>query len=425
MVCDGPYEGLRMSHVWRNRELEVEALPSTNNDLALAVEAGRLGCWILDFATGQISCNSACRASLRLSADSDWSLATFTHHIHADDRGRFNEALEQALRENAECDIELRTAAAAGATRWVLIRGRIERDEDGLPLRMAGTILDITNWKQTENALRLADRRKDELIATLAHELRNSLAAVRCAVTVLKMSDDESNRKSATDTIDRQVNRFIRLIDDLLDVNRIKTGVMRLKKELIDAGATIALAIEDVQPLLDEKKHELVVSIDGDGLPVHADPARLEQIILNLLSNAAKYTDPGGRITLKAATDGQQVTIRVGDNGIGIPPETLLEIFEPFKRGDLALDGSAGGLGVGLAVAAQLTEMQGGTLLAASEGAGSGSEFILRLPDARRLREGGGLQGAVDGPAERIPDILSVEDADKTGAVVSAATTEA
>src|SRR5262249_42188466 len=156
--------------------------------------------------------------------------------------------------------------------RWILFRGRATHDDSGTPARIAGTTFDITSWKQSEEALRLADHRKDEFLATLAHELRNSLAAVRCAVSILRVSDEQLDRASASEVIYRKANQFSRLLDDLLDVSLIKAGMIRFKKELIDARATIALAIEAAQPLLSEKGHDLVVSINGDALPVNADP---------------------------------------------------------------------------------------------------------------------------------------------------------
>jgi PAS domain S-box-containing protein len=413
-----------MSYLWENRGRESETMQSARNDLDLALEAGGIGLWILDLATGRIGCNATFRESLGVWAHDDVWLASVVKQLHSEDRGRFHEALERAVRGGAELEIELRTVAPDGNTRWLLVRGRVRRDEHGTPLRMAGTILDITGWKQTENALRTGDRRKDEFLATLAHELRNPLAAVRCAATALKISHAEPDRASATELIERQVSQFIRLIDDLQDVSMIKTGMVRLKKSLIDVRGTIALAIEDVQPLLDEKKHDLIVSLDGANLPVEADPARLEQIILNLLTNAAKYTDPGGRITLSAATNGQEIAITVGDNGIGIPPEKLPEMFELFKRGEDGPNGFVGGLGVGLAIAAKLTNMHGGTLSAGSAGAGRGCEFTLRLPAARLPGEDAGQSGTERVMAEMSPHILTVVDSwDPKGETIRGVTT--
>ena len=179
----------------------------------------------------------------------------------------------------------------------------------------------------------------------LAHELRNPLAAVNNAVTVLKMSADEESRNWASDVVERQVRQLVRLIDDLLDVSRITSGKIRLRKELVDAGPILDQAIESARPLIDERRHTLSVSIERGHLPLHADATRVEQIVLNLLTNAAKYTESGGRIWLTAKPEGEQVVISVRDNGIGIPPEKLPEMFQLFAQGDRSLARSEGGPG--------------------------------------------------------------------------------
>ena len=207
---------------------------------------------------------------------------------------------------------------------------------------------DLAERERQAEALRQNDRRKDEFLAMLAHELRNPLAAVNNAVTILKMSPDEESRDWASDVVERQVRQLTRLIDDLLDVSRITSGKIRLRKEFVDAGPILDQAIESARPLIDERSHTLSVSIERGRLPLHADATRVEQIVLNLLTNAAKYTEAGGRIWLTAEPEGDQVVIRVRDNGTGIPPERLPEMFELFAQGDRSLARSEGGLGIGL-----------------------------------------------------------------------------
>ncbi|MFO0953704.1 MAG: HAMP domain-containing sensor histidine kinase [Isosphaeraceae bacterium] len=194
-------------------------------------------------------------------------------------------------------------------------------------------------------ALREADRHKDEFLAMLAHELRNPLAAVNNAVSVLKHSPDEENRAWGTDVVSRQVQHLSRLIDDLLDVSRVTTGKIRLRKEYVDAGPAIDQAVESARPLIQERRHVLTVSVDRGRLPLLADSARVEQVLVNLLTNAAKYTECGGRIWLTAAREGDQVVLRVRDNGLGIPPERLPEMFQLFSQGDRSLDRSQGAWG--------------------------------------------------------------------------------
>lgn len=243
---------------------------------------------------------------------------------------------------------------------------------------------DLTERERQAQALRESDRRKDEFLAMLAHELRNPLAAVNNAVTILKLSADEESRNWASDVVERQVRQLVRLIDDLLDVSRITSGKIRLRKDFVDASSILDQAVESARPLIDERRHTLGVSIERGNLPVHVDAARVEQIVLNLLTNAAKYTESGGQILLTAKREGEQVVIGVKDNGIGIPPEKLPEMFQLFTQGDRTLARSEGGLGIGLTIVQKLAEMHGGSVVAASGGPGQGSEFMVRLPLARK-----------------------------------------
>jgi signal transduction histidine kinase len=236
--------------------------------------------------------------------------------------------------------------------------------------------------RQTQ-ALREADRHKDEFLAMLAHELRNPLAAVNNAVTVLKLSSEEESRNWASDVVERQVRQLSRLIDDLLDVSRITSGKIRLRKDHVDAGSILDLAVESARPHIDERRHALTVAIERGQLPLHVDATRVEQIVVNLLTNAAKYTESGGHIGLTAKREAGQVVISVRDDGIGIPPEKLPEMFRLFSQGDRSLARSEGGLGIGLTIVQKLSEMHGGSVEARSEGPGQGSEFIIRLPLGR------------------------------------------
>jgi signal transduction histidine kinase len=244
----------------------------------------------------------------------------------------------------------------------------------------------LAEREEQARSLREADRHKDEFLAMLAHELRNPLAAVNNAVTVLKLSSDEESRNWASDVVERQVRHLARLIDDLLDISRITSGKVRLRKEFIDAGTVLDQAVESARPLIDQRRHTLTVSIERGELPLHVDATRVGQIVLNLLTNAAKYTGDGGAIRLTARREGQRVAVSVRDNGMGIPPEKLPEMFRLFAQGDRSLARSEGGLGIGLTVVQKLAEMHGGTIEARSDGSGRGSEFVLRLPLARKPR---------------------------------------
>jgi len=227
---------------------------------------------------------------------------------------------------------------------------------------------------------RANDRRKDEFLAMLAHELRNPLAAIDSAVSLIGASVPGHDPFDwSVDVIGRHVRHLTRLIDDLLDVSRITRGKIELRKKKIDARPVLNSAIESVRMLLEERQHRLTTSY-GQDLFVEADPTRLEQIAVNLLSNAAKYTESGGQIWFTARHEENEFVIRVRDTGVGIPPEQLASIFDLFVQGDRSLERSAGGLGIGLTLVQKLTELHGGTVVARSEGAGTGSEFIVRLP---------------------------------------------
>ena len=229
--------------------------------------------------------------------------------------------------------------------------------------------------------LREADRRKDEFLATLAHELRNPLAPIRNAVQILSLKGPlDSTLQMARDMIDRQVSHMVRLIDDLMDVSRITQGKLELRKEQVDLAAIVDKALETSRPLVEAAGHTLNVALPAEPIPLEADPMRLAQVFSNLLNNASKYTAAGGTIWLTATRGDHSVTVTVKDTGIGIPPDQLGSVFEMFSQVDQAQERAQGGLGIGLTLVRRLVEMHGGTVEAASAGPGQGSEFSVRLP---------------------------------------------
>lgn len=266
--------------------------------------------------------------------------------------------------------------------------------------------------------LRENDRRKDEFLAMLAHELRNPLAAINNAVRISSMSKLREQIDWSLDVMSRQIRNLTRLIDDLLDVSRITRGKIHLHKEIVDACPILKSAIEAVRPLIEERKHELSVSY-RPGLWVEADPTRLEQIFVNLLANAAKYTDGGGRIGVTAQRSGDEIVVKIRDTGVGIPAESLSKMFELFAQADRTLARSEGGLGIGLTIVRSLAEMHNGSVTAASEGLGKGSEFTLRFPAVpiAKSSDGGRLSPSAKLPAhpttagsDRSIRILIVDD---------------
>jgi PAS domain S-box-containing protein len=229
--------------------------------------------------------------------------------------------------------------------------------------------------------LKAADRRKDEFLAMLAHELRNPLAPIRNALHIMKMADKNGEAaEQARQMTERQVQHLVRLVDDLLDVSRVMRGRVELRKEPVELGVIIAHAVETAQPILDAQGQELVLSVPSESLRLEADPTRLAQVIGNLLNNAAKFSYRAGRVWLTAEREHDEAVVRVRDEGAGISPALLPHLFDLFVQGNLSLERSQGGLGIGLTIVRKLVELHGGKVTARSEGPGKGSEFVVRLP---------------------------------------------
>lgn len=289
------------------------------------------------------------------------------------DRKRGIQAFQQAGRLR---DYELATRTRSGQLRTVLVS--VESIELGGELSFLTLVRDITERKRMENALKEADRRKDEFVATLAHELRNPLAPIRSAVEILDLQGSPNpTLQAARDIIARQVQHMVRLIDDLLDISRISRGKLELRRQRVALAAVVEEAIETARPHLG---HELTVSLPSEPIELYADRVRLTEVFANLLNNAGKYTAKGGSISLTAERVGAEVVVTVKDTGIGIPPEHVPRLFEMFSQVAPALERSQSGLGIGLALSRGLVEMHGGAIEARSEGIGKGSEFIVRLP---------------------------------------------
>ncbi len=308
--------------------------------------------------------------------------------------------------------IEKRYLHKTGSVVWGDVAVSMVRDGEGKLKYAVGVVVDITERKQAEKALKEADRRKDEFLATLAHELRNPLAPVRNALHVMKMPGASGPVVGqARDMAVRQVQHMARLLDDLLDVSRISRGKIELRKEVLDVTAAVNGSVEAVRPLFEERQHQLTVLLPEHSLRVEADSTRLEQVLTNLLNNAAKYTDAGGQVRLTAERDGGEVVLRVRDTGIGIAPEMLPKIFDLFVQADRRMDRSQGGVGIGLTLVKKLVELHGGRVAAHSRGLGQGSEFVVRLPATSDPAEPGGGE-AGNGESARLARcrVLVVDD---------------
>ncbi|WP_439627030.1 ATP-binding protein [Gemmata sp.] len=246
--------------------------------------------------------------------------------------------------------------------------------------------------------LRAAVRSRDHFLAVLSHELRNPLAAMSGAVHLLKLAGTEpAAAERSRGMMERQLKQMVRLVDDLLDISRIATGKLEIRRERVDLAAVLRDAVEASRPLIDRLGHELTVALPPDPLPLDADPTRLAQVFLNLLNNAAKYSDPGGHIRLSAARDGTEAVVHVRDTGIGIPAVHLPHVFEVFVQVDTHWQRAQGGLGIGLSLVKEFVALHGGRIEAHSEGLGKGSEFVVRLP------------AAVEAPAPEAPAAAAEE----------------
>ncbi|MDP9088253.1 MAG: PAS domain-containing protein [Pseudomonadota bacterium] len=271
--------------------------------------------------------------------------------------------------------------SSSGDYRPFLTRVIPSCDATGKIIRWFGTNTDISPQLAAETALREADRRKDEFLATLAHELRNPLAPVRNASKVLRASGAVAKTRDwATTIIDRQVNRMATLLDDLLDVSKITRGQLTLHKQRVALSSVIDTSLEVARPLMDARQHTVQVSLPEDPIEIEVDPLRLSQVLSNLLCNAAKYTESGGTIRLSARQDKSGLSISVKDSGVGIAAESLESIFDMFSQVKGSIDRSEGGLGIGLSLVRGLIELHGGKVRALSEGIGRGSEFMIWLP---------------------------------------------
>jgi PAS domain S-box-containing protein len=254
---------------------------------------------------------------------------------------------------------------------------------DGEVVAVAGTTRDITEMKQMEAALRESDRRKDEFIAMLAHELRNPVAPIRNAAEILSEISTDERLLGLAGVLKRQTGQLSRLLDDLLEVARITQGRIELRPEIVAIQACVQLAVEAVEPMIREGRQRLSVTREGLSILVNADKVRLTQCIVNLLTNAAKFTPANGRIRINSRIENGQAIIEVSDTGVGIAPELLPRLFDLFVQGPRSLDRSEGGLGIGLSVCKQLVEMHGGQVIGSSDGVGCGATFAIHLPLAR------------------------------------------
>jgi PAS domain S-box-containing protein len=362
-------------------------LQASEERLRLALDAGRMGTWELDEVTqiGQLD-DTQC-VLLGIPPDSGTLPArAFYDLVHSDDRELLRERVNRARVESISgvgiFEVDFRVVRPLdGSVRWLHCSGRSLAGAPGRPPRTVGVTFDITGRKESEQALTEADRRKNDFLATLAHELRNPLAPIRNAVEVLILKGPaHPELQWARQLIARQVQQLTRLVDDLLDISRITRDKLELRREAVDLASIVEAAVETSRPLVDGGRHTLTVKLPPEPLMLDADATRLSQVVANLLNNAARYSDDEGQIELTVERDGCDAVIHVVDKGHGIAPEMLPRVFDMFVQGGSSEHRSGSGLGVGLALAKRLVEMHEGNITARSNGLGQGCEFVIRLP---------------------------------------------
>jgi PAS domain S-box-containing protein len=375
----------------RRRAIDYSRLRRSEERLAMALAAGHMGAWEWNIERGSVEWSDTVAAIHGLAPGSfRGTFDAFRELVHPDDRERVLEMIRQAIARATEYSVEFRNMWPDGSIHWIAMSGQVICDR-GRPVRIVGVCRDITEHKGINDALTRqaqqlaeADRRKDEFLAVLGHELRNPLAPLQNSVALLAhRASDPGVVAQARSVMQRQLRHLVRLVDDLLDVSRIRSGKIVLAKQPLELALAVNSAVELSKPGIDARRHRLVVSLPPEPVWLHADPTRLPQLLANLLNNAAKYTDEGGQIDVIAERSGSSVIVRIRDTGIGMNAQDLTGVFELFAQaGGSSQHSVQGGLGVGLSLARSLAELHGGTLAAHSEGIGRGSEFVLRLPAA-------------------------------------------
>ncbi|HUQ05646.1 MAG TPA: ATP-binding protein [Kofleriaceae bacterium] len=350
--------------------------------LRAALSASNIGTYSWDVRSNTVEHDAGVKRLFGFAPDTGDTIDEYTERVHEDDRPRWLAGLEATARDGADFLQEYRVVIPGDETRWILDKGQVMKDGAGRPVVMVGAAVDITDQKRLSEAALAASRAKDEFLAMLGHELRNPLAPIVTAVELMKLRGVPAGKELGT--IERQLRHITGLVDDLLDVSRVSRGAVKLKLERVTLRDVVSRALETVSPLLDEKRHSVTVDVAG-ALWIHADAMRLTQVFSNLFTNAARYSEAGGRIHVTARSDGDHAVVEVADTGMGIAPDLLPHIFDLFVQGSPRTGGhSFGGLGIGLALVQNLVRLHGGDVIARSEGPGHGSTFTVRLPMAGR-----------------------------------------
>lgn len=361
-----------------------DALRDSEERFRVLVEAMAQAVWEAD-ACGSMSSYSPSWCALTGQNLEQWRGDGWLAAVHPDDREPTRRRWFEGIARHAPFELEYRIVAADGSVRWSNDHAAPLFGPDGAVRKWVGMNIDITERRSAEEALREVDRRKDEFLAILAHELRNPLAPLRTGIEILRIGRVEPERiERVRAMMGRQVDHMVALVDDLMDVSRISSGRIVLERQPVELATVIRSALEGCDPIIRQKRHEVSLTLPAEAVWVDGDLHRLTQAIGNLLTNAAKYTEPNGHIFVTLERHGNEAAVCVKDSGVGIPRAMLEKIFELFAQVDSAIDRRQGGLGIGLTIVRQLVELHGGTVEARSDGPGRGSEFVVRLPLSSR-----------------------------------------
>ena len=379
------------AHTDIHDRISAEAIQRDNEErVRLATESAELGLWVWLPGTDEVIWeNHRPFEIFGVPLDSPPITARqfLREFVHPDHVVEFGHAVKKTIETGARMHFQGRIRRTNGEVRWVEFFGNMQPQTDGDPMRILGTVSDITSSKQREEELRRlaanlseADRRKTEFLAVLAHELRNPLAPIQHGLQLIRTQAGNSETlDKVRNMLDRQVNQMVRLVNDLLDVARITSGKVELRKRRAEIGELVRVAVETSMPLIEASGHRFSINVPNESMLVYVDPERISQVISNLLNNAAKYTPPGGLIALDVSHDVSNVTVSVTDNGVGIAPHSIGTVFDLSRQVGQDIERSQGGLGIGLSLVRQLVELHGGTTSAESPGEGGGSTFRFGL----------------------------------------------
>lgn len=362
------------------------ALREVTERLELAQEAGGLGSFERNLLTGETKWSASQEKLYGIQSGSfGKTYENWKRLVHPEDLAAVESAVRTSAATMSPLATEFRVIRPDGTVRWIATQGRVFCDQQGTPARLVGVNIDITARKKAEQALKEADRRKDEFLAMLGHELRNPLGVINTSIELMRWeAPADPTLAEVREMMERQVEHMSRLLDDLLDISRINRGQIRLKREPCDLTQTVRQTAEDFRPRLEGMGLELVVDVPDRPLWITGDHTRLVQIVENLLQNAHKFTEIGGRVTVQLVQSlDSTAVLKIQDTGMGMEPDVMAHAFEPFSQSDRGLDRRGGGLGLGLALVKGLVELHGGAVAAYSEGKGQGSEFVITLPLAQ------------------------------------------